>query len=105
MGKRRDEDFDVSVLDKASTGSINMRKYKVILHNDDYTTFEFVTQVLVDIFSKSPEEAQQITLLVHFKGQGIAGIYSKELAETKVMQVHGAAQLAGFPLRASIQAV
>jgi ATP-dependent Clp protease adaptor protein ClpS len=77
--------------------------YKVILHNDDYTTMEFVVQVLEGIFHKSPAEAFRIMMLVHTEGQGLCGLYPFEIAETKVATVHDLARQEGFPLRASIE--
>lgn len=77
--------------------------YKVILLNDDYTTMDFVVAVLESIFQKSPAEAVQIMLQVHNKGQGLCGIYPKQVAEAKVSQVHQRAQSEGFPLRCSME--
>jgi len=74
-------------------------KYKVILLNDDYTTFEFVISVLISIFKKPHTEAIQITMDVHNNGSGLCGIYTKEIAETKVVAVHEVSEAAGFPLR------
>ena len=75
-------------------------QYKVILLNDDYTTMEFVVNVLESVFQKSPAEAYRIMMAVHLNGQGIAGIYSWEVAETKVETVTSMARDAGFPLKA-----
>ncbi len=77
--------------------------YKVLLHNDDYTTMDFVVQILEELFHKSPAEAMSIMLNVHHQGIGICGLYPREIAETKVSQVHARARNAGFPLRASIE--
>ena len=77
--------------------------FKVLLHNDDYTTMEFVNHILEQIFHKSPAEAYRIMMHVHQRGIGIAGIYPHEVAETKVAQVHGEAHEAGHPLRASLE--
>ncbi|MEZ0328865.1 MAG: ATP-dependent Clp protease adapter ClpS [Dissulfuribacterales bacterium] len=77
--------------------------YKVFLLNDDYTTMDFVVQVLMDIFDKSFEEATRIMLHVHHNGRGLAGVYTKEIAETKVHQVHTRAQANGFPLKAEME--
>src|SRR4249919_1535761 len=74
--------------------------YKVVLLNDDYTTMEFVIQVLEGIFQKSPAEAYRIMMHVHVNGRGIAGIYPWEVAETKAETVITMAREAGFPLKA-----
>ncbi len=74
--------------------------YKVVLLNDDYTTMEFVLQVLETLFQKSPAEAYQIMMHVHVNGSGIAGIYPWEVAETKAASVIAMAREAGFPLKA-----
>jgi ATP-dependent Clp protease adaptor protein ClpS len=73
--------------------------YKVMLLNDDYTTMEFVVEVLVYVFQKSSEEAMQIMLNVHRSGVGVCGIYPYEIAETKVETVEALARENGFPLK------
>ena len=73
--------------------------YKVMLLNDDYTTMEFVIEVLVYVFRKSAEEATRIMLNVHRKGVGICGVYPFEVAETKVNTVETLARENGFPLK------
>lgn len=80
------------------------RRYKVLLHNDHYTTMDFVVMVLKDIFRKPPREARRIMLQVHHEGIGIAGVYPREIAETKVDAVHELARANGFPLRCSLEA-
>lgn len=77
--------------------------FKVILHNDDYTTMEFVVEVLETVFHKGPAEAFRIMMQVHTEGQGLCGLYPFEIAETKVETVHELAQENGFPLRASLE--
>jgi ATP-dependent Clp protease adaptor protein ClpS len=77
------------------------RMYKVLLHNDDYTTMEFVVEVLIQVFHKSRVEATRVMLLVHNQGKGVAGIYTKEIAETKVSLSIDAARAAGYPLLAT----
>jgi ATP-dependent Clp protease adaptor protein ClpS len=77
--------------------------YRVILHNDDYTTMEFVVDVLVHVFHRPVEEATRIMLNVHRKGVGICGTYPYEVAETKVDTVHLLAQEKGFPLKCSME--
>ena len=79
------------------------KKYKVLLLNDDYTSMEFVIDVLMNIFHKSYEQAQQVMLEVHQKDKGICGVYSHEIAETKIMQVHKHAKENGFPLRSEME--
>ncbi len=79
------------------------RKFKVLLHNDDYTTMEFVVEILRTVFRKSPEQASAIMSSVHERGLGVCGVYTEEVAETKVMQVHEKARSAGFPLRCSME--
>lgn len=77
--------------------------WKVMILNDDFTPMDFVTAVLMKFFHKSHEEAVQIMLTVHHKGRGTVGLYTKDVAETKVMQVMGLAQANGHPLRASAE--
>jgi ATP-dependent Clp protease adaptor protein ClpS len=79
------------------------RHYKVLLHNDDYTTMQFVLEVLQGIFLKSPAEAFRIMMQVHTNGIGTCGAYPHEIAETKVALVHEQARAAGYPLRASLE--
>jgi ATP-dependent Clp protease adaptor protein ClpS len=74
------------------------RRYQVLLHNDDFTTMEFVVEVLLRYFRKSATEANRIMLEVHHKGVGVAGVYTREMAETKIAQVTELAQERGFPL-------
>ena len=79
------------------------RRYRVLLHNDDYTTMEFVVDILISIFRKSPDEATAIMVTVHKNGLGNCGVYTAEVAETKVAQVHDRARKAGYPLRCSME--
>lgn len=79
------------------------RKYVVLLHNDDYTTMEFVIEVLTTYFQKSDAQARQVTLQVHQEGQGVAGVYSFDIAETKVAQVEAAARSRSFPLKCTAE--
>jgi ATP-dependent Clp protease adaptor protein ClpS len=79
--------------------------YNVILLNDDYTTMEFVMQILETLFLKSPAEAYRIMMHVHRNGRGLAGVYPWEVAETKADKVASLASEAGFPLRATIEEV
>lgn len=91
------------VLEKKREKTDQPRLFRVILHNDDYSTMDFVVQILESVFNKSPAEAYRIMMHVHTRGAGIAGVYSHEVAETKVALVHECASEAGYPLRASLE--
>jgi len=77
--------------------------YRVLLHNDDYPTMDFVVQILKLVFHKSTEAAVRIMLDVHQQGIGVCGIYKYAVAETKVDMVHQLARQHGFPLRFSME--
>jgi ATP-dependent Clp protease adaptor protein ClpS len=79
--------------------------YKVLMHNDDYTTMEFVVNVLVSIFNKSQRDAEEIMMRIHKEGLAICGIYTYEIAETKVTEVHNLARHNGFPLKSTFEKV
>jgi len=78
-------------------------EFKVILLNDNYTTMEFVVEILMDIFHKSTDDAFRIMLDVHQKGKGIVGVYTWDIAVTKTEQVHVQASANNFPLRCIIE--
>lgn len=77
--------------------------YNVFLLNDDYTTMDFVVDILMSIFHKNQMEATKIMLHVHNNGKGLAGTYIKDIAESKVKTVYKLARKNGFPLRCSIE--
>lgn len=77
--------------------------YKILMHNDDYTTMEFVVSMLESVFRLSPTEANRIMLNIHMKGVGLCGTYPFDIAETKVHQVHATARKEGFPLKCSLE--
>ncbi len=79
------------------------KRYKVLLHNDDYTTMEFVVWILQTVFHHDETAATEIMLHVHRRGIGVAGVYSHEIAETRVAQVDALARAHEFPLRCSIE--
>ena len=78
--------------------------YRVIFHNDDYTTRDFVVMVLMQYFHKSHSESTTLMLQIHTKGKGIAGIYPRDIAETKKMQVESLARQYEMPLKLSLEA-
>ena len=80
-------------------------KYKVLLHNDDYSTMDFVVDVLVNVFRKNINQAEEIMIAIHKKGRAVCGIYTFEIAETKVYQVKELAKSNGFPLLATMEEV
>jgi ATP-dependent Clp protease adaptor protein ClpS len=79
------------------------KKYKVYLLNDDYTSMDFVVDILITLFHKSYEEAEKIMLDIHKQEKGLCGIYTHEIAETKVIQVIKRAKESGFPLKAIME--
>ncbi len=79
------------------------KKYKVYLLNDDYTSMDFVVDILITIFHKSYEDAERVMLDIHKRNRGLCGVYTHEIAETKVMQVIKRAKSSGFPLKAIME--
>jgi len=79
------------------------KKYKVLMHNDDFTTMEFVVEVLMDVFNKSELDAVLIMQNIHYEGIGLCGIYTKEIAETKVIQAKELAKANKFPLKCTME--
>jgi ATP-dependent Clp protease adaptor protein ClpS len=77
--------------------------FKVLLLNDDYTTMDFVVEILESVFNKGPAEAYRIMMMVHTQGKGLCGLYPFEVAETKVATVVERARANGFPLRAAME--
>ena len=77
--------------------------FKVLLLNDDYTTMDFVIEILESVVHKSPADAYRIMMAVHTQGQGLCGVYTFEVAETKVATVVDLARNNGFPLRAVME--
>jgi ATP-dependent Clp protease adaptor protein ClpS len=77
--------------------------YRVLMHNDDYTTMDFVVSILMGVFNKEAEDAVRIMLNVHHKGFGVCGVYTEDIASTKIAIVHARAQSAEYPLRCSME--
>ncbi len=94
---------DENVAEKERQEAKEPSRYRVILLNDDYTTMEFVIHVLETVFHKSPAEATQIMLSVHKKGAGLCGLYTREIAETKIIAVHEMAAQNQFPLKCTME--
>jgi ATP-dependent Clp protease adaptor protein ClpS len=102
-GRNRREDGTGTAVETRTKPRLKKpRMYKVLLHNDDYTTMEFVVYVLQGIFHHSEAEATQIMLHVHKNGVGVAGVYTREVAETRIEQVEALARANEFPLRCSM---
>ena len=78
-------------------------QYKVVFHNDDFTTMEFVTEVLRQVFNKPADEAVALMMKVHREGQAIVGIYSYDVAMTKATQATSMARREGFPLKVTCE--
>jgi len=79
------------------------KQYKVIMYNDDYTTMEFVINILVRVFNKNIIESEKIMLDVHERGKGVAGIYSHDIAITKVSTAMSMAKEKGFPFKLTVE--
>jgi ATP-dependent Clp protease adaptor protein ClpS len=102
VGGRHDQ-TDSAIKERHEVKTQEPKLYNVILLNDDYTTMEFVIQILETLFQKSPAEAFGVMMQVHRNGRGLAGVYTWEVAETKADKVASLAAEAGFPLRATIE--
>ena len=94
---------DENVAEKEKQKTEEPSLYRVILLNDDYTTMEFVIHVLETVFHKPLPEATRIMLSVHKKGAGLCGVYTREIAETKVAEVHAMAAENQFPLKCTME--
>ena len=98
---RRQEQFEYDTGNMAEYEEPPM--YRVLLLNDDYTPMDFVVEILREIFHKDRPEAERIMLNVHRKGAGLCGLYTYEIAGTKVTRVRAKAKEAGFPLRCTME--
>ncbi|MDR0497612.1 MAG: ATP-dependent Clp protease adaptor ClpS [Treponema sp.] len=94
---------DTELLTKDKEKLEEPRDYVVVLLNDNFTTREFVVDILMMIFHKNPEEARAIMLNVHNKGRGVVGIYTWDIAQTKANQVHAIAKQYEFPLKCVVE--
>ncbi|TAL36718.1 MAG: ATP-dependent Clp protease adapter ClpS [Spirochaetes bacterium] len=98
-----DENLDSALMTEHRQDIEEPRMYRVVLHNDHYTTMDFVVEVLVKVFHKPAAEATQIMLDVHKKGKGVCGVYTYDIAATRVDMVHRMAKEHEFPLRCSME--
>ncbi len=101
--ERPEEEGGIATIERNKTK--RPKRYKVLLHNDDYTTMEFVVYILQQFFSKNAEQAHAIMLQVHHKGVGICGVFTHEIAETKVDKVRREAEENGHPLMCTMEPV
>lgn len=96
-------ELDVDIKNDESTETREPEEYRVVLLNDDFTTMEFVVAVLMSVFHKGILEATRIMYDVHRKGRGIVGVYTYDIAATKVKRVHDMARENGFPLKCTME--
>jgi ATP-dependent Clp protease adaptor protein ClpS len=100
---RQGDDSGTQVITRVKTRTQKPKLYKVLLLNDDYTPMEFVVQVLEDIFNKSTEDAYTIMMHVHMNGVGVCGVFTFEVAETKVAHVMDFAKENNHPLQCTME--
>ena len=100
---RYDADTDEAVVAESKTRLKKPPLYQVLLHNDDFTTMEFVVYVLQNVFGRSEADAVRVMLQVHLEGMGVAGVYTYEIAEMKVLKVTELARANEFPLLCTIE--
>jgi ATP-dependent Clp protease adaptor protein ClpS len=105
LATRRDERREGGVVTERRTErrTKRPRMYKVLLHNDDFTTMEFVVWVLMSVFHHDEAKATEIMLHVHKNGLGVAGVYPREVAEARIAKVDGLARAHEYPLRTSME--
>jgi ATP-dependent Clp protease adaptor protein ClpS len=96
-------DYQDEILDEIGEKTTEPPMYKVLLHNDDYTTKAFVVEILSIVFNKSVDEATRLMWKVHRSGVGVCGVYPYEMAETKINLVARMARENGFPLKATME--
>lgn len=103
MADQNANTFVTDVVEKSDEKLKEPEMYKVVLHNDHYTTMEFVVEVLRVVFRKETPEATRIMLDVHQKGRGVVGVYTYDVAATRAMRVHRLAKEREYPLRCTIE--
>jgi len=100
-----DDNHDLQVLEQTKPKLAQPSLYKVVLLNDDYTPMEFVIEILAHFFNHDEDQATQIMLAVHTQGKGVCGTYTKDVAETKAMQVNQFSRQHKHPLLCEVEAV
>ena len=91
------------IRERQNTNLREPRRYKVIIHNDDFTTMEFVVMVLKEVFFLSEENAQALMLQVHHSNKAVVGIYTYDIAVSKAQKATNMARESGFPLRLTVE--
>ncbi|WP_319562006.1 ATP-dependent Clp protease adapter ClpS [Marispirochaeta sp.] len=103
MSDQGSRNFDSEVVEKSDQRLKEPEMYKVVLHNDHYTTMEFVVEILMVVFHKEVPEATRIMMDVHKKGRGVVGVYTYDVAATRATRVHHIAKEREYPLRCTIE--
>ena len=103
MSKRTRRDEEGGLATRTQSKTKKPRMYKVLLHNDDYTTMEFVVWLLQRVFKRTQAESTRIMLHIHQTGIGVAGVYTREIAETRMIQVLELAEQNGHPLQCTME--
>ena len=101
--KNIDQDSDILIEKRSKKKVKKPSLYKVVMLNDDYTPMDFVVYLLKTFFQKNQDEASKIMLEVHNKGAGICGVFSYEIAETKITKVINTSRTNGFPLLCTLE--
>lgn len=101
----RTGDSDSVVLERRTQKTQPPQMYQVVMLNDDFTPMEFVVRVLQEFFGRDREAATQIMLKIHLDGKGVCGVYTRDVASSKVDQVQDAAHQAGHPLQALVEPI
>ncbi len=98
-------DSSTSVLEGEELDHAFPEEYEVIMLNDDFTPMDFVVDMLISIFHKNPVEATRLMLLVHTTGRAVVGVYTYDIASTKINEVHTRARAEGYPLKCIMKRV
>jgi ATP-dependent Clp protease adaptor protein ClpS len=97
------ESFESELKVKRDEKLLEPKMYRILMHNDHYTTMDFVIEVIMQVFHKPAAEATKIMLDIHKKGMGICGVYTYDIAVTKISEVHSMAKKRQFPLKCSYE--